>query len=329
MESQAGSHPYERLTPDVILRALEHRGFRCDGRLLALNSYENRVYQVGIEDSEPVVAKFYRPERWSDEAILEEHAFAQELAEHEIPVVAPLHNPAGETLYEEEGFRFAVYPRCGGHWPDLDSRQDRLQMGRVLGRMHAVGATRPFMHRARLDIESLGHASRQFLMQQHLIPEYLIEAYSTLTTDLLRQITTLFDSARGVSQIRLHGDCHPGNILWTDRGPHFVDLDDSRTGPAIQDLWMLLSGSQEEMRTQLHDLLEGYETFFDFDYSSIRLIEALRTLRMMNYAAWIARRWNDPAFPLAFPWLDSPRYWEEHVLNLREQAAALDNPLTL
>jgi Ser/Thr protein kinase RdoA (MazF antagonist) len=329
MEQANQLHPYERLTPDLILTALEQQGFRCDGRLLALNSYENRVYQIGIEDETPVIAKFYRPQRWTRESILEEHAFALELAEHEIPVVAPLVDSKATTLHQHDGYLFAVYPRCGGRWPDLDTAQQRLQMGRFLGRMHAVGATRRFEHRTRLDIKTLGNEPREYLLEQNVLPDYLIESYATLTSDLLQQIHNLFDAAGPVAQIRLHGDCHPGNILWTDSGPHFVDLDDSRTGPAIQDLWMLLSGEQEEMRSQLEDLLEGYQTFYDFDRGSAILIEPLRTLRIMHYAAWIARRWHDPAFPQAFPWFDSPRYWEEHILSLREQAAALDNPLIL
>ncbi len=329
MDAADTPHPYERLTPDMILSSLESCGFCCDGRLLALNSYENRVYQVGIEDQQPLIAKFYRPGRWSKESILEEHAFALELVEHEIPVVAPLVDSEATTLHQHGGYLFAVYPRCGGRWPDLDTAQQRQQMGRFLGRMHAVGATKRFEHRTRLDIKTLGNDSREFLLEQNILPGYLIEAYDTLTSDLLKQTHNLFDAAGPVAQIRLHGDCHPGNILWTDSGPHFVDLDDSRTGPAIQDLWMLLSGEQEEMRSQLEDLLEGYQTFYDFDRSSAILIEALRTLRIMHYAAWIARRWHDPAFPQAFPWFDSPRYWEEHILSLREQAAALDNPLVL
>jgi len=329
MDTADTSHPYDQLTPDMILSSLESCGFQCDGRLLALNSYENRVYQVGIEDQQPLIAKFYRPGRWSKESILEEHAFALELAEHEIPVVAPLVDSEATTLHQHGGYLFAVYPRCGGRWPDLDTAQQRQQMGRFLGRMHAVGATKRFEHRTRLDIKTLGNDSREFLLEQNILPGYLIEAYDTLTSDLLQQIHNLFDAAGPVAQIRLHGDCHPGNILWTDSGPHFVDLDDSRTGPAIQDLWMLLSGEQEEMRSQLEDLLEGYQTFYDFDRGSAILIEPLRTLRIMHYAAWIARRWHDPAFPLAFPWFDSPRYWEEHILSLREQAAMLDNPLVL
>ena len=329
MQEQGTDHPYSRLTPDLILQALESRGYACDGHLLALNSYENRVYQVGIDDATPVIAKFYRPQRWSVDAIREEHAFALELADHEIPVVAPYSDDDGKTLHEYEGFLFAVYPRCGGRWPDLDTRDQRLQMGRFLGRMHAVGAAGRFRHRGLVDIESLGRSARDFILDQAFIPPYLLEAYATLSAELLEKCQLLFETAGPVRRIRLHGDCHPGNILWTDTGPHFVDLDDSRTGPAIQDIWMLLSGDADDMRRQLEDLLEGYQTFHDFDYNSTLLIEPLRTLRIMNYAAWISRRWEDPAFPRAFPWFDSPRYWEEHILGLREQAAALDHPALL
>ena len=164
------------------------------------------------------------------------------------------------------------------------------------------------------------------MIDNNFVPDYLLEAYRTLSDDLLDHIRAVFEAVGPIRHIRLHGDCHKGNILWTDKGPHFVDLDDSCSGPAVQDIWMLLSGSADEMRMQLEELLEGYETFCEFDYSSVSLIESLRTLRMINYTAWIARRWEDPAFPLAFPWFDSPRYWEEHILSLREQAAALNDP---
>lgn len=326
METDIANHPYQQLTPDLILDAVESCGYACDGHLLALNSYENRVYQIGIEDDRPVIAKFYRPNRWSEQAILEEHAFALELADREIPVVAPLQDGRNRTLHATQGFLFTVYPHCGGRWPDLDNREQRLQMGRFLGRMHAVGASRKFLHRERIDIETLGETPRSFLLAQEWIPGYLLESYSTLSADLLTKIRNLFEAVEPLRELRLHGDCHPGNILWTEQGPHFVDLDDSRSGPAIQDIWMLLSGDKDDMRRQLDDLLDGYQMFYDFDYAGIGLIEALRTLRIMHYAAWIARRWDDPAFPLAFPWFDSPRYWEEHILSLREQAALLDEP---
>ncbi len=319
-------HPYARLTPEVILEAVEQSGRQTSGHLLALNSYENRVYQIGLEGGGFLIAKFYRPGRWSDEAILEEHAFSLELAEHEIPVVAPLRDDNGETLRRHEGFRFALYPRQGGRWPDLDDPDKLLWLGRFLGRIHAVGACRPFEHRPTLDIRSFGIEPYQYLLEAGFIPAHIELAYRTLVEDLIRQIQAAFAAAGDIGTLRIHGDCHPGNILWTDDGPHFVDLDDCRMGPAIQDLWMLLSGERHEMTAALAELLEGYQAFRDFDYREIRLIEPLRTLRMIHYAAWLARRWDDPAFRQAFPWFATDRYWEEHILALREQAALLDEP---
>lgn len=325
MPEQPAPHPFDALGPDTVLGAVEAFGLPVDGRFLALNSYENRVYQVGVEDATPVVVKFYRPGRWSDAAIREEHDFARELLAHEIPVVAPL-DQDGESLQRYRGFRYAVYPRRGGRPPELDDPDTREWLGRFLGRIHAVGATRPFRHRPMLDVAGFGDAARSYLLERGLIPAHLEIAYTTLSTDLLTAIRACFERAGGVASRRLHGDCHPGNILWTDAGPHFVDLDDCCDGPAVQDLWMLLSGPREEMTLQLSDVLAGYEDFMDFDRRELHLIEALRSLRMMNYAAWLARRWDDPAFPLAFPWFGSDRYWEEHVLGLREQAAALSEP---
>ncbi|MDH3561649.1 MAG: serine/threonine protein kinase, partial [Gammaproteobacteria bacterium] len=313
---------YAELTPDTLLDAVDSCGYRTSGQFLALNSYENRVYQVGLDEGAPLIAKFYRPGRWSDEAILEEHAFALELTAQEIPVVAPL--VINDTsLHSYRGYRFALFPRQGGRWPELNQRGDRLWMGRFIGRIHAVGSVRPFRHRPTLDIDSFGTRSYQFLLEQGFIPAHIELAYRTLVEDLLQQVSGRFDSAGALQQIRLHGDCHPGNVLWTEQGPHFVDLDDCRTGPAMQDLWMLISGARDEMQTQLADILEGYVQFHDLNYRELQLIEALRTLRMIHYAAWLARRWEDPAFPLAFPWFDSPRYWEDHILALREQAGLL------
>ena len=316
---------YSGLTPDTLLDAVEDCGYRSDGRFLALNSYENRVYQVGIEDETPVIAKIYRPGRWSNEAILEEHAFTLELANEEIPVVAPL-TVEGTTLHSWQGYRLALYPRQGGHWPELNTLEEREWMGRFIARMHAVGSTRPFEHRPVLDIESFGHRSRSYLLEQNFIPGHIETAYQTLSQDLLQQISNSFEAAGNIKQLRLHGDCHPGNILWTQQGPHFVDLDDCRTGPAIQDLWMLISGDRHEMQSQLIDIIEGYIQFHDFDERELQLIEPLRTLRIMHYAAWLARRWQDPAFPRAFPWFNTDRYWEEHILALREQASLLNEP---
>lgn len=329
MSRRPSPHPYDRLTPDVIIAAVETLGRDSDRRILALNSYENRVYQVGLEQGEPLIVKFYRPERWTDAAIHEEHGFALELAAAEVPVVPPVVRD-GRTLFEYEGFRYAVFERRGGRWPELGSRTEREWMGRFLGRIHLVGRRQRFRQRGRIDIERLGDDSRNFLLEQGWIPSHLESAYDSLTHDLLEVIRSSFESARGVAELRLHGDCHRGNVLWTDAGPHFVDLDDCLMGPAVQDLWMLLSGNRNEMGEQLQQLLEGYSHFADFDARELILVESLRTLRMIHYSAWLARRWTDPAFPAAFPWFIEPRYWENQVLALREQLAAIEEgPLEL
>ena len=318
-------HPYAELTPDRVLDAVDSAGWRSDGRLFTLNSYENRVYQVGLEDGASVVAKFYRPARWSDAQIDEEHAFALELAAREIPVVAPLVRD-GRTLFEHAGFRFAVYPRRGGRTPELDDPAVLEWIGRFLGRIHAVGATQPFRARPALDPQSFGRAPRDFILEHRLVPDELREAWSRIAALALEAIERRWQETAGVARIRLHGDCHPGNILWTEAGPHFVDLDDCRSGPAMQDLWMLLSGEREAMQGQLAAVLRGYEQFCDFDARGLSLVEALRTLRLLHYAAWIGERWDDPAFPAAFPWFGTPRYWQDRVLELREQVAAMDEP---
>ena len=317
--------PYSELSPEAVLDAIEAAGFSCDGRVLALNSYENRVYQIGIEDGTPVVAKFYRPARWTDAAIREEHAFACELAAQEIPVVAPLVRE-GVSLYVHRGFRYAVFPRRGGRWPELGTTYDREWVGRFLGRIHAVGRAARFHERARLSVEVLGRQSRDFVLDGDWMPDYLATKYADVTDELLAEVQARAEGWGGASTLRILGDCHRGNILWTDLGPHFVDLDDCLTGPAIQDLWMLLSGGQQEMRTELTDLLTGYEQFSPFDRSEIALIEPLRALRMVHYSAWLARRWHDPAFPKAFPWFAEPRYWEQHYRALEEQLAAVAGP---
>ena len=322
----SSQHPYDALTPDTVLNAVDAAGYRTDGRLLALNSYENRVYQVGVEDGPPLIAKFYRPGRWSDAAIREEHVFTLALAEAEIPAVAPLADENDETLFRHQGFRFALYPRRGGRWPDLENLDNLLWMGRFLGRIHALGAARPFEHRPTLDVASFGHASVDYLRESGVIPDYLREAYFSLARDVLAQVEAAFASAGEYARIRLHGDVHPGNILWTDDGPHFVDFDDARMGPAVQDLWMLLSGERAQMTVQLDEILSGYTEFMDFHPRELHLIEALRSLRMIHYSAWLARRWDDPSFPRNFPWFGEPRYWEEQILALREQAAVMNEP---
>jgi Ser/Thr protein kinase RdoA (MazF antagonist) len=319
-------HAYRELGPDRILDAVESLGYRCDGRLLALNSYENRVYQVGIEEGAPLVGKFYRPGRWRDEAILEEHGFSRELEALEIPVVTPLADADGRTLHRHGPFRFALYPRRGGRAPDLEDPELLGQMGRFVARIHNVGALRHFVQRPTLSIEHFGVDSYRYLLAGGFIPATLEIAYHSLAEELIERIRACFRRAGNPSSLRLHGDCHPGNILWTDSGPHILDLDDARTGPAVQDLWMFLSGDRAHMQARLLDLLDGYTRFRDFDPRELHLVEALRTLRMMHYAAWLARRWQDPAFPRAFPYFNTERYWGEHILSLREQAALMDEP---
>jgi Ser/Thr protein kinase RdoA (MazF antagonist) len=335
----AESHPYSRLTPDVVLDALDSVALRGDGRMLGLNSYENRVYQVMMEEGPPVVVKFYRPERWSGEQILEEHAFALELAGREIPVVAPL-VIADRTLHEFAGFRFAVYPRRGGRTPELEDPKVLEWIGRFLGRIHAVGEVKPFATRPALDPASFGLEPRDWLLAHGFLPADLREAWTSVARLALEAVERCFAQAGAARRIRLHGDCHAGNILWTEPGgaglespslprhggPHFVDLDDCRSGPAVQDLWMLLSGDRASMAQALHHVLAGYEQFRDFDRRELVLVEALRTLRLIHYSAWIARRWDDPAFPAAFPWFGTQRYWQDRVLELREQVALMDEP---
>lgn len=313
------------LSPDTVLDALDSIGCFGDGRLLALNSYENRVYQVGMEQGPPVVAKFYRPQRWSDAQILEEHGFVAELMEREIPVVGATADAAGRTLHLHQGFRFSVFPRHGGRAPELDAPGTLEWMGRFIGRIHAVGALRPYVERPALDIDRFGIGPRDYLLEHNFIPPDLKAAYVSTVELALDGVRRCFERAGdSVVALRLHGDCHCGNVLWTDAGPHFVDFDDSVNGPAIQDLWMLLSGERSDMVRQLADLLAGYEDFFDFDPRQLHLIEALRTLRLIHYAAWLARRWDDPAFVTAFPWFNTQRYWQDRILELREQIPLMD-----
>ncbi len=322
------SHPFATLTPDLVLDAVESLGYLSDARVLALNSYENRVYQAGIEDSAPLTAKFYRPDRWSDAAIREEHAFSHELAECEVPVVAPLQRD-GESLFEHAGFRFALFPRRGGRAPEPGNLDQLYSLGQLLGRLHAVGASRPFEHRETLTVAGFGHASLDTLLEGGFVPRSLLPAYESVARDLLNQLDELFARVR-YTPIRLHGDCHPGNLLHRDDAFHVVDLDDCRMGPAVQDLWMMLAGDRQERLGQLSELVDGYNEFHDFEARELPLIEGLRALRLMHHSAWIARRWDDPAFPLAFPWFANERYWGDQILALREQLAALDEePLRL
>jgi hypothetical protein len=317
-------HPFETLTPSFVINAVESQGYLSDGRLLALNSYENRVYQVGIEEQTPVIAKFYRPERWTRAQIQEEHDFSAELLEQELSVVAPWRNDQQQSLFDYEGFLFAIYPRQGGYAPELDNEKHLEILGRTLGRLHAIGSTRDFQYRQRFDIQRMGADSIQ-LISAEFIPSELKSAYNSLTQDLLAHIERQRSLLESCDFIRVHGDCHVGNVLWRDDIPHFVDFDDAIMAPAIQDLWMLLSGDAQQQRQQMDVILRGYDDFFEFDDRQIHLIETLRTLRILHYSAWLARRWQDPAFPHSFPWFNSVRYWSDHILQLREQLSALHN----
>jgi Ser/Thr protein kinase RdoA (MazF antagonist) len=313
------SHDFAALAPETIINAVESMGLSCDARVSALNSYENRVYQIGIEDQPPLIGKFYRPNRWTDEQIIEEHDFTTELAELDIPVVAPLRFD-GNSLLHYQQYRFALYPRKGGRTPELDNPDHLLWLGRYLGRIHAVGATRPFLHRPAIDLQSYVIKPVHFLQTHNFIPDYLQPAYQSLI-DALTPLLKLHLANVPYQPIRLHGDCHPGNILWHDSGPNFVDFDDSRMGPAVQDLWMLLSGEDDDRRRQLDSLLDGYFQFHEFEMVETKLIETLRCMRLVHYSGWLAQRWDDPAFPATFTWFNTPNYWEQHILQLKEQLA--------
>jgi Ser/Thr protein kinase RdoA (MazF antagonist) len=315
--------PYATLTPDLVLDALDSVGLRGDGRLLGLNSFENRVYQVWLEEGQPVVAKFYRPSRWSDAQIEEEHQFVAELAAREIPVVAPLVIDK-RTLHLHGDFRFAVFPRRGGRAPELENPDTLEWTGRFIARIHATGAASRFQKRPVLDANSFGREPRDWLLKSSFIPPDLLASWKSAANQALEGVAYCYERAGQVATLRLHGDCHGGNILWTDDGPHFVDFDDARSGPAIQDLWMLLSGDRDSMQGQLASVMKGYRDFCDFDRRELHLVEALRTLRLLHYSAWIARRWGDPAFPAAFPWFNTERYWQDRILELKEQIAAME-----
>ncbi len=339
----AGAHPYQALTPDLVMDALASVGLYGDGRQMALSSYENRVYQLHLDDGQAVVAKFYRPGRWSEAQILEEHAFSHELMAAEIPVIGPL-KLNGSTLHQFGGFALSVSPSRGGRAPELDDPDVLEWIGRFLARIHTVGAARPFVHRPALDLQSFGIASRDWLLEHDQVPLDVQSQWAAAARQALELIAThpCLSAAQQptghdpIKLLRLHGDCHPGNILWTPLdapaatgpGPHFVDLDDTRSGPAVQDLWMLLSGDRQQRTRQLGALVDGYEQFREFDRRELALIEPLRTLRLIHYSAWLARRWADPTFPINFPWFGSSDYWQGQLQMLQEQIEAMqDEPL--
>ncbi len=320
------AHPFESLTPDFIMQAIESLGYLCDGRILALNSYENRVYQIGIEDGNPLIAKFYRPERWSEKQILEEHSFSAQLAAQELPIVTPITNSSGNSLCRYQGFWLSLFIRQGGHAPELDHQDNLTILGRMLARIHLIGSTEDYQYRPSITLQNYGYDSVSFI-SEHFIPAELKIPYDTLTRDVLQAMEGIMDSIDGIRYQRVHGDCHAGNMLWRDEAPHFVDFDDSRMAPAIQDIWMLLSGDRAQQEQQLKKILSGYLEFNDFNFAELRLIEVFRSLRILYYSAWLSRRWSDPAFPHSFPWFNTSRYWEEHILELREQLAALQEPV--
>jgi Ser/Thr protein kinase RdoA (MazF antagonist) len=300
-----------------VLDAVAAAGFEPDGRLLALGSYENRVYQVGIEGAAPLVAKFYRPGRWSDAAIDEEHAFAQELADAELPMVAPLVIDDA-SLLDHAGFRHALYPRRGGRAPELESADHLAWMGRLIARIHGVASRGRFEHRPGIDVDGYVREPARAALASGLLPDALATRYAAQTAELAATLEARIAAVGEVASIRLHGDCHAGNVLWTDTGPHFVDLDDARSGPAVQDLWMLAPSPRA-----LDALLEGYGEFRDFDPHELALIEPLRVMRQVHWAGWVAERWHDPAFPQAFPHVGEARWWEQHCNDLAEAAAQL------
>ena len=324
-EDNISDHDFAGLDPTLIIDSVESLGLVSDARIFPLNSYENRVYQIGMDETSSyagkIIGKYYRPNRWSDQQILEEHLFTQELADLEIPVVAPLQFEQ-QSLHHYQDYRFALYPQRGGRNAELDNVEHLEWIGRFLGRIHMAAASKSFEYRPEISVQGFAIDSSDFLLKNNFIPDYLLDAYQSLVEDLLKLLKQRYQP-EDFSSIRLHGDCHRGNILWTDDGPHFVDFDDCRTGPAVQDIWMLLSGDTQEQQQQLNHVLDGYFEFAELEPSELKLAEPLRCLRLLHYAGWLAQRWTDPAFPMNFPWFNTPNYWEQHILELREQFALL------
>lgn len=318
---------YDDLTPDTVLDAIESQGFLTDARIVALNSYENRVYQIGLEGKEPIIAKFYRPQRWSNEQILEEHKFSWQLADAEIPVVPPIRNDNGDTLFEYEGYRFSLFTRRGGQSPEPGDLDQLFRLGRLLGRIHIIGAQNEFQHRPTLNIKTYGEEPAELVLTGGFVPAHLADSMERVSTSLLEQISNALSNTNALKYVRCHGDCHIGNILWhRDLGPAFVDMDDCINAPAIQDLWMLLEGERHQKSLQISEIIEGYSEFMDFNSAELQLVEPLRALRMIHYAGWLAKRWDDPAFPMHFPWFNTESYWSQHLAALEEQLLILEEP---
>lgn len=322
------SHPYDQLSPDRVLNAIDsvlaESGQMTSGHLMALNSYENRVYQIGIEEGAPVIAKFYRPDRWSDVAIYQEHDFSLAAKEDELPVIAPLVID-DETLFEFEGFRFALYPRQGGQSEQIERSEDFEQMGRLLARLHQTANVCASDQRPTITPETFAVQNRNYLLENNWIPDDLLPAYESVSRDVVDIVIQRWQEFS--PNLRLvHGDLHTGNLIWYDNQPYMLDLDDCALAPRIQDIWMMLYGDRDQMQGQLADIARGYEMFLPFPANELPLIETLRTMRLINYSAWLAKRWNDPAFPQAFPWFNTGRYWSEQILTLREQMSALQEP---
>ena len=321
---RAETHPFSALSPDFILDAVESRGFRVDARILELNSYENRVFQIGIENRAPIIAKFYRPARWSQDQVQEEHDFLLELASNEISVVAPI-RLEGSTQFQAGKFILALFEKRGGRTPLIESESSLEILGRTLSQIHNVGAEKPFCYRPSINVDDYGKSSRKWLLEEEFIPVNLEKQYEKISNILISRIEEKF-SKQEAKNIRIHADCHLGNILWREQRPHFVDFDDSRNGPAVQDLWMFLSGNLSEKSRQMTNIIRGYMDFRDFNFGEVGLIESLRALRIMRHSAWIGKRWDDPAFPKAFPFFNTEKYWVEHIHQLSEQIEIIEAP---
>ena len=318
---------YSLLSPDFMLDAIESIGIHVDSGLLELNSYENRVFQFLDENRQRFVVKFYRPARWSDEQIQEEHDFSLQLKSADIDVVAPLQFD-GCSLFIYQGYRFAIFPSAGGRPIEVDNLDALESVGRNLGRVHQLASQQSFLHRPTVSVVEFVQTPKQILQQNNFVPVHLETSFFDVY-DLLSKEIALQYKPDDKQLIRLHGDLHAGNILWRDKVT-LLDFDDCRQGPAVQDVWMMLHGERHEQLLQLEVMLEGYEEFCSFDTKQLTLIEPLRAMRMMHYMGWIAKRWQDPAFSRHFAWFTDEQYWQQQVTVLQEQIDNMQkSPLSL